>query len=84
MSKPRAPDLCSELGAARLAAKLQAWWHAQGEHEVRFWIERSNHKRVYVRKDGHTKDVHADAIWLIRSNLVRGLPPSKTDEPAGK
>lgn len=62
-------DVCSEEGAARLAARLEAYWHEHGHPEVRFWSERI----AFSRRRAHNSA--CDDVWAVRSNLVRGLPP---------
>jgi hypothetical protein len=57
-------DSLTKAGAQHTAARLQAYWHAQGHKTVRHWVEHASG----TRGGGH-------GIYVVRSNLVRGLPP---------
>jgi hypothetical protein len=57
-------DNLSKAGAQHLAARLDAYWHAQGHTTVRHWA---------VATPG--RHATAAGIWVVRSNLVRGQPP---------
>lgn len=64
------PDSLSKRGAAFLAAQLDEWWRRTGATTVRHWIEPGGQDRTSAgdKADGH-------ALWVVRSNLVRGNPP---------
>lgn len=56
------PNHCSQSGAQSLAARLAAYWHAQGYPKAKHWTEAVNPDLV-------------GTIWVVRSNLVNGMPP---------
>lgn len=67
MSEPAdTSDNLSRSGAAALAARLDAYWHAKGAVSVRHWVEPA----------ALAKATRA-AVWVVRSNLVRGQPPRR-------
>lgn len=59
-------DNLTEDGAADLARRLTAYWHAEGYPHVRFWIAAANLPTAISPK-----------IWVVRTNLVGGLPPRR-------
>jgi hypothetical protein len=64
MDETEFPDWCSAQGAAWLAGKIRAYWLSRGH-----WVE--------VQVQENTEKVHkshACGIWVVRSNLVRGMP----------
>ncbi len=61
----RTPEPISKLGAQRIAAQLDAYWHRRGHNHVRHWIE-------IAYRDG---DAGTNPFWTVRSNLVAGKPP---------
>jgi hypothetical protein len=63
MRRPRGPNLLSEAGAWALAARLRDHWHEQG-YEIEAWVEAV---RTESKENRH--------IWVVRTNLVGGLPP---------
>jgi hypothetical protein len=68
LPKPEPPDTTTREGAEALARKLDAYWHAQGFPQVQHWVEM--HRRLTP-----AAPLHGEAMWVVRSNLVRGLPP---------
>jgi hypothetical protein len=62
---------CTREGAEALAANLDAYWHKRGFPQVRQWVERQ------PWADGPPpRCVSAAGLWIVRSNLVRGMPPA--------
>ena len=59
-------DSLSKRGATYLAAQLDAYWHAAGARHVKHWIEPGGSDRTSAGNP---------ALWVVRSNLVRGNPP---------
>ena len=55
-----------KAGAERFAALIQERWHECGHKDVRAWAEG-------VTLNGGPK---GDIIYVVRSNLVGGLPPA--------
>ena len=51
----------SEAGAKRFADIIERRWRELGHISVKAWVERSH--------------VGTESVYLVRSNLVRGLPP---------
>jgi hypothetical protein len=71
---PRATrELCTESGATQLAADLDAWWHSRGYTSVRHWPE----WLAFARTTGKRSDQlgRSSGTWIVRSNLVNGMPP---------
>jgi hypothetical protein len=67
-------DRCTQDGAQALAWQLDAWWHDRGYLTVRHWVERvrlPKVSRVTDSEDG------VAGLWVVRSNLVAGMPPQK-------
>jgi hypothetical protein len=77
-------DPNTEDGARALAEQLTDWWHTRGYTTAQFWTERAR----YGRNSGPTlappyrgwpdDDPRHSAdhgLWVVRSNLVNGLPP---------
>jgi hypothetical protein len=58
-------DFCIERGARELAHKIEQAWHEAGHLGVRAWVEKEP-----------TTDRHGHAIYVVKSNLVRGMPPA--------
>jgi hypothetical protein len=54
-------DWSSRAGAAALAAEIRAFWLGFG-HDVLVWIEPGRGGR--------------DAVWIVKSSLRAGLPPT--------
>jgi hypothetical protein len=76
-------DTCSKPGAERLARELDAFWHSQGHPEVQHGIEKMSVRIPHNARP--SADDKATGIWVVRSNLMRGLPPRKPgcdDAPA--
>ena len=65
------PDTTTREGAEALAARLTRYWHAKGYTQVRHWAEHQRVRTAEAPLFGH-------AIWVVRSNLVGGLPPRST------
>jgi hypothetical protein len=66
MTTPRLePDHLSKQGATELAARLRAYWRQAGSSTFDAWVEPS------VRASNR----NGQAVWSVRSNLVRGTPP---------
>jgi hypothetical protein len=59
-------DTLTKTGAERLAARLDAFWHAQGAKTVRHWV---------VAASGSRNVKPHRPVFVVRSNLVRGQPP---------
>ena len=66
-SNRKPPNLCSREGAEQLARGLDAWWHSRGYTTVRHWTEQAT-----LRTPRHS----AQQGWVVRSNLIGGMPPS--------
>jgi hypothetical protein len=60
-------DNLTKTGAMHLAARLDAYWHAQGHLHVRHTVHAA-----------HTPGNNRCAIWVVRSNLIRGQPPRRS------
>jgi hypothetical protein len=60
-----ASDHCTRPRALRHTEALDRWWHARGHTSVRQWVE------PYLVRNTN----RGDTIWMVRSNLVGGLPP---------
>jgi hypothetical protein len=58
-------DTMSRHGAAKLARRLEDYWHARGFLSVRFWAE--------PYKERFDK-IGSYEIYRVRTNLVNGLP----------
>jgi hypothetical protein len=58
-------DHSTRANALALAAQLNAWWHARGYPQARFWLD-----PVPIRTTPR-----AALVWVVRNNLVNGLPP---------
>jgi hypothetical protein len=70
----RVRDHCTMGNATALAARLTRWWHERGFTNVAFWVVE---EPIQMTRRG-------EAIWLVRSNLVGGLPPEAApDDPKG-
>ena len=55
-------DWMSREGAQQLAHDLDHWWHSRGFTTVHHAVVPKQVNRV-------------GSVWLVRSNLVNGLPP---------
>lgn len=63
--KPEGEDVTNKAGAERLAATIERAWLAAGHGDVHCQVE--------------PLDTDGKAVFYgVRSNLVRGLPPSAT------
>jgi hypothetical protein len=60
-------DHLTEGGAIVLAERLEAWWAKLGYPSVRTWWERAT---------GKTVRGNLGTVYVVRSNLVNGLPPA--------
>jgi hypothetical protein len=70
-------DRCTQDGAQALAWQLDAWWHERGYPQVRHWVERAKLPRtVHGGEAGQAEDGTA-GLFVVRSNLVAGMPPQK-------
>lgn len=58
-------DALSREGAIATALRLDAFWQEQGATTARHWVEPRGAPGSRCR----------GAVWVVRSNLVRGLPP---------
>jgi hypothetical protein len=66
-------DLGTRDGAEALARELDAWWSSRGISNVRHWAEWvSLGRHTGKRSDQLGK---SSGAWVIRSNLVNGMPP---------
>jgi hypothetical protein len=73
-SAPRAcRNLTSRDGAELLAAELDAWWHDRGYPNARHTVEWIGLGRHAGKRRGHIE--RATGAWVVRSNLVNGMPP---------
>jgi hypothetical protein len=68
-------DLFTRTVATAQAAELNTWWHLRGYPTVEHWVEQVPLAR-YIRP---SKARRKGGVWVVRSNLVSGLPP----KPAG-
>jgi hypothetical protein len=59
-------DTMSRNGAARLARRLEEYWHARGYYTARFWAEPYEERFAKIG---------TYEIFRVRCNLVNGLPP---------
>lgn len=73
MTQLEPPDTTTREGAEALARRLDAYWHRLGYGQVQHWVEQQ--RRITV-----AAPLQGEGIWVVRSNLVRGLPP-KDGEP---
>lgn len=64
--KRRNWDTFSEEGANRLAATIRGYWAKRGRADVKVRVE----EHVF-RADA----AHRASIFVVRSNLINGLPP---------
>lgn len=71
MAKP-VPDHITEEGARRNARRLEAFWHGLGFPDVKARIEQGKYL------DGMSSHGHGMGFWIVRSNLVNGLPAGAT------
>lgn len=55
-------DTLTRVGAIALAARLDAYWRAQGHTTVRHWVEPA-------------RSASNNVVYVVRSNLVAGRPP---------
>ena len=55
-------------GAAALASRIVAYWHERGARTVQAWAQHD------VGADKTTQQ----ALFVVRSNLVAGLPPGRS------
>ena len=65
----------TKAGAETLASELDVWWHERGFLTVRHWAE-------WAKKIRPGRDAGDGGLWVVRSNLVQGMPPKATAEPA--
>lgn len=59
------PDYCSEHGARLLVDMISAYWTSKGKTVA-----------PHIEKGPFMSDADRAAFWCVRSNMVRGLPPS--------
>lgn len=64
----RCPDTTSREGAQRNADDIIDFWHSRGYHKVSAWVE-----PVQLRSNDRGNG--GGQIWVVRTNLVRGMPP---------
>jgi hypothetical protein len=66
-------DLITREGATELAAELDLWWHSRGFYTVRHTVEWI----AFDRSSGKRSDQlgRSSGAWIVKSNLVNGLPP---------
>jgi hypothetical protein len=64
-------DTLTRVGAEALAAQLDKFWHAACYPLAEHWIEKVVARRPKKSGEG---DVGTE-LWVVRSNLVDGLPP---------
>lgn len=64
------PDHLTEAGAVNLARKLEAYWKERG-FDVDAIVQRGIGRCSHMDKSG-------GAWFVVRSNLVNGLPPGAT------
>lgn len=62
-------DWMNERQASVLACSIQDYWRRHGRKDVTAWVERVATKTYYGIRD----------VWVVRSNLVNGKPPSLTN-----
>lgn len=65
-------DNLSREGAQALADRLNDYWRAEGATKAQHWIEPVQHRGRKKTGDAHKEAV---TMWVVRSNLVNGLPP---------
>lgn len=67
-------ELMTQEGATELAAELDEWWEKAGYTTARHWIEKAHPRR---KANTRTSDQWVgEGIWVVRSNLIGGLPPA--------
>jgi hypothetical protein len=66
-------DHCSRIGAERLARELDEWWHSRGHPHVRHIVTLA--QRVPKKSQQGSDEEPSGKVWVVRSNLVGGLPP---------
>jgi hypothetical protein len=77
MSRHRSSNKLLPAEAARLVSAIQTYWHNRGHSHVTAWCE------PFVADDLDGEDCDGFALGqgkelvVVRSNLVRGLPPKK-------
>jgi hypothetical protein len=64
---------CTRKGAEALAARLDAYWHAQGYPHVRHWVEPISASEWQREKTAN--ELANLRAFAVRSNLVNGMPP---------
>ena len=69
------PDFLSETGARLLAERIRAFWSENG-FTVRVHVE-------HVMMNRSTRRDHDRAVYVVRSNLVAGMPPGLTAAKEG-
>jgi hypothetical protein len=62
------PDHTTAENSAKLARKIERFWHDQGYTQVHAWTEKVKLLHGEIRDS-------VSAIYCVRSNLIRGLPP---------
>lgn len=62
------PETLTEAGAHDLAARIMAYWMDRGYFGVEVRVERQA-----VQQSGFD---HGHAIWVVRSDMVGGMPKS--------
>lgn len=65
------PDHLTQDGAKRLAVRLQQAWHDRGYDNVMFW-----HEKAHMH--------NTQSYYVVRCNLIGGLPPSVANSPRSK
>lgn len=68
-SQEPGPDLLRLEGAAKLAQRLDDWWHSRGFPQVK-------HTVVSGYRTGKGS-ASREYVMMVRSNLVNGLPPKE-------
>lgn len=59
----------TEDEANNMADRLTEYWHSQGYKNAMFWVKPESFKRF--------RGTGIDSTYVIRSNLIKGLPPKK-------
>jgi glutamine synthetase type III len=70
-------DNLTKAGAHELAARLDAYWHAKGATHVRHWVEPKQPHASAHSAGLKLWGAARAAIWVVRSNLIRGQPPRR-------
>jgi hypothetical protein len=68
------PTMSTRADADELASIIESYWHRLGHRTVKCGIELVHFQAPH--RDGSSS--HADVTYVVKSNLVNGLPPGIT------